>query len=77
MNSDTVKGTWKQFKGKLKEAWGDLTDDDLDKYEGKREQLVGALQKKYGQAKEEIESRLAGYERDANYFARPIPDNPR
>jgi uncharacterized protein YjbJ (UPF0337 family) len=72
MNSDTVKGTWKQFKGKLKEAWGDLTDDELDKYEGKREQLVGALQKKYGQAKDDIETRLSGYERDANYDYRPI-----
>ena len=71
MNSETMKGTWKQFKGKLKEAWGDLTDDELDRFEGKRDQLVGALQKKYGQAKEEIESRLAGYERDAQYDYRP------
>ena len=71
MNSDTVKGTWKQFKGKLKEAWGDMTDDELDRYEGKREQLVGALQKKYGQAKDEIESRISNYEREANYEYRP------
>jgi uncharacterized protein YjbJ (UPF0337 family) len=71
MNSDTVKGTWKQFKGKLKEAWGDMTDDELDKFEGKRDQLVGALQKKYGQTKDEIESRLSNYERDSNYDYRP------
>jgi uncharacterized protein YjbJ (UPF0337 family) len=66
MNSDTMKGTWKQFKGKIKEAWGDLTDDELDKAEGKRDQLVGLIQKKYGQSKEEVESRLTQYERDCN-----------
>lgn len=71
MNSDTIKGTWKQFKGKLREAWGDMTDDELDRFEGQREQLVGALQKKYGQAKEEIESRLSNYERESNYDYRP------
>jgi uncharacterized protein YjbJ (UPF0337 family) len=36
-----AEGNWKQFKGKLKEAWGDLTDDEVDQYEGKREQLEG------------------------------------
>ncbi len=66
MNSDTMKGTWKQFKGKIKEAWGDLTDDELDKAEGKRDQLVGLIQKKYGQTKEEVESRLSQYERDCH-----------
>jgi uncharacterized protein YjbJ (UPF0337 family) len=66
MNSDTMKGTWKQFKGKIKEAWGDLTDDELDKAEGKRDQLVGLIQKKYGQSKKEVESRLTQYERDCN-----------
>ncbi len=71
MNSDTIQGAWKQFKGKLKETWGDLTDDELDKFEGKREQLVGALQRKYGQTKDEIESRLAAYEREARYDYRP------
>jgi uncharacterized protein YjbJ (UPF0337 family) len=66
MNTDTMKGTWKQLKGKIKEAWGDLTDDELDKAEGKRDQLVGMIQKKYGQGKEEVERRLTQYERDCN-----------
>ena len=43
MNWDTVKGDWKQFKGKVKEQWGKLTDDDLNRIEGKRDQLAGAI----------------------------------
>jgi uncharacterized protein YjbJ (UPF0337 family) len=53
MNWDQIKGDWKQMKGKVKEKWGELTDDDMDVIDGKRDQLVGALQKKYGRAKEE------------------------
>lgn len=64
MNSETMKGNWNQFKGKLKEAWGDLTDDELKQVEGKRDQLVGLLQKKYGLAKEEVEQRISSYERE-------------
>lgn len=43
MNWDTVKGQWKQFKGKAKEKWGQLTDDELDQIEGNRDQLVGKV----------------------------------
>ena len=64
MNTDTMKGAWKQFKGKVKEKWGDLTDDEIDKAEGKRDQLVGTIQKKYGQSKEEVERQLQQYEHD-------------
>lgn len=53
MNWDQVKGQWKIFKGKAKENWGDLTDDDLDRAEGNRDQLEGAIQKRYGKSKEE------------------------
>jgi uncharacterized protein YjbJ (UPF0337 family) len=62
MNWDTVKGDWKQFRGKVKEQWGKLTDDDLDRIEGKRDQLVGAVQKRYGVAKEEAEKQLNDFE---------------
>ena len=48
MNSDIMSGNWKQLKGKLKEQWGKLTDDDLTVIEGKRDQLVGRLQERYG-----------------------------
>ncbi|NLC36174.1 MAG: CsbD family protein, partial [Alcaligenaceae bacterium] len=48
MNEDTVKGQWKQIKGKAKEAWGDLTDDELTRVEGNAEQLAGLVQERYG-----------------------------
>jgi uncharacterized protein YjbJ (UPF0337 family) len=58
MNWDTLKGGWKQFRGRVKERWGELTDDELDRIEGKRDQLVGALQSRYGIAREEAERQL-------------------
>ncbi len=57
MNWDVVKGNWLQAKGKMKEEWGKLTDDDWDVVEGDREQLVGRLQERYGWAREEAEKR--------------------
>jgi uncharacterized protein YjbJ (UPF0337 family) len=51
MNWDQVKGNWKQLKGKAQQVWGDFTDDALDVIEGKREELVGRLQTKYGYTK--------------------------
>lgn len=60
MNWDRIEGNWKQFTGKVKEKWGQLTDDDLTKINGNREQLEGVLQERYGyakdQAKQEIDS---------------------
>ena len=55
MNDDKIKGQWKQLSGKLKEKWGKLTDDDLNVISGKRDQLVGRLQARYGTAKEEAQ----------------------
>lgn len=55
MNWDQVAGNWKQFRGKVREKWGDLTDDELDQIAGKRDQLVGALQKRYGYARDQAE----------------------
>ncbi|MGH6623319.1 MAG: CsbD family protein [Burkholderiaceae bacterium] len=55
MNWDRVEGNWKQFKGKVKEQWGNLTDDQIDKIEGRRETLVGLVQERYGIAKDEAE----------------------
>jgi uncharacterized protein YjbJ (UPF0337 family) len=53
MNWDQVSGSWKEFRGKVKEEWGRLTDDDLDVIDGRQEQLVGLLQKHYGMARED------------------------
>src|SRR5262245_42590780 len=58
MNWDQIKGDWKQFTGKVKEKWGKLTDDDLTAIAGKRDQLAGKLQERYGYAKEKAEKEL-------------------
>lgn len=55
MNWDRVEGNWMQFKGKVKEQWGKLTDDQLDQIEGRRDRLVGVLQEQYGLAKDQAE----------------------
>ena len=52
MNSDQIKGKWKQMKGSAKERWGKLTDDDLDIIDGKHDQLIGKIQERYGIARE-------------------------
>jgi len=58
MNWDQVEGNWKQFKGQVQQKWGKLTDDDLDVIEGKREELVGRIQKRYGYEKEQVEQEV-------------------
>jgi uncharacterized protein YjbJ (UPF0337 family) len=55
MNWDRVEGNWKEFKGKVQQKWGKLTDDDLDVIEGKQTELVGRLQQRYGVAKDQAE----------------------
>jgi uncharacterized protein YjbJ (UPF0337 family) len=58
MNWDRIQGNWKQFKGAAKEKWGDLTNDDLDIIEGRRDKLVGRVQEQYGIAKDEAERQV-------------------
>ena len=55
INEHQLRGNWMQFKGKVKERWGKLTDDDLDIIECRQEQLIGKLEQRYGIAKEEAE----------------------
>ncbi|RIK44919.1 MAG: CsbD family protein [Chloroflexi bacterium] len=52
MNRDILQGQWKEIRGKVQQAWGDLTDDDLDRIDGRRTELEGMLQRKYGYTKE-------------------------
>jgi len=52
MNQATLKGDWKQIKGRIKQKWGKLTDDDLTRVEGMRDELAGILEKRYGLARE-------------------------
>jgi uncharacterized protein YjbJ (UPF0337 family) len=62
MNEDILKGKWKQVRGRSKEWWGKLTDDDLDMIDGNRDQLIGKLQERYGYTKDraaqEVNERL-------------------
>lgn len=55
MNWDRIEGQWKQMKGSVKERWGKLTDDDLNVIGGKKDQLVGRVQERYGIAKDEAQ----------------------
>ena len=66
MDWNRVEGNWKQFKGQIKEKWGNLTDDDLDKIEGRSDQMIGLLQQRYGYAREKAEEE---YERFTSTFA--------
>lgn len=67
MNKDTIQGNWKQFKGKVKEQWGKLTDDDLDVVAGKRDQLVGKIQERFGVTRDAAEKQVADWEKNNDY----------
>jgi uncharacterized protein YjbJ (UPF0337 family) len=58
VNWERVAGNWSQIKGVLQEQWGDLTDDDLLQTRGEKNQLIGALQRRYGMTREEAETAL-------------------
>lgn len=62
MNWDRIQGNWKQVVGKAKAQWGKLTDDDLDVVAGRREQLAGKIQERYGIAKDEVEKQISDWE---------------
>ena len=62
MNWDIAKGNWKQFKGKVKAQWGQLTDDHLDQIDGKRIELAGKIQETYGITKDEAELQIKQFE---------------
>ena len=63
MNWDQIEGNWKQWTGKVKEKWGKLTDDDMTMIAGRRDQLAGILQQRYGYAKEVVEKELDDFTR--------------
>jgi uncharacterized protein YjbJ (UPF0337 family) len=58
MNEDVLKGQWQQVRGKAKEWWGKLTNDDLDKIDGQMDQMVGKLQERYGYSKDKATSEV-------------------
>jgi uncharacterized protein YjbJ (UPF0337 family) len=65
MNWDQIEGNWKQFKGRARQQWGKLTDDDLDRLAGRRDELIGKIQERYGyqrdQAEREVDTAVRGW----------------
>jgi uncharacterized protein YjbJ (UPF0337 family) len=66
MNWDRIEGSWKQVTGRAKQQWGKLTNDDFDVVAGRREQLAGKIQERYGVAKDEAEKQIAAWEAKAD-----------
>ena len=62
MNQDIIQGKWQQIKGSLKSQWGKLTDDDLARFDGNREYLIGRLRERYGWQKDKAEQEIHHYE---------------
>jgi uncharacterized protein YjbJ (UPF0337 family) len=58
MDWNRIEGNWKQFKGNARQQWGKLTDDDMDRIAGKRTELAGRLQERYGIAREEADRQI-------------------
>jgi len=73
MNKDILQGKWREMKGKVKEQWGKLTDDDLDKIDAKSEQLLGLLQQRYGYARDKAEEE---YKRFTERWSREFEQDP-
>lgn len=67
MNEDTIKGNWMQYKGKVQEQWGKLTNDDLDVVNGQRDQLVGRIQEREGVAQDAAEKQIKDWETENGY----------
>jgi uncharacterized protein YjbJ (UPF0337 family) len=61
MNRDTLKGQWMQLKGRIRQQWGKITDDELDQIQGDRETLIGKLQERYGRTREQAEQEVDGW----------------
>jgi uncharacterized protein YjbJ (UPF0337 family) len=74
MTNQLAAGVWNQIKGKAKEQWGKLTDDDLKQLEGHAEQLAGKLQQRYGLAREEAERQAGEFRKEMNWSAAAPPD---
>jgi uncharacterized protein YjbJ (UPF0337 family) len=58
MNRDKIEGNWTIFKGKVREKWGKLTDDEVEELRGKEDQLVGRIQERYGETRERVEREI-------------------
>ncbi len=64
MNWDQIEGHWKQLKGRAQAKWGELTDDELDRANGRKNELAGLVQEKYGKSREAAEREVDSWSRD-------------
>ncbi|MCB2180294.1 CsbD family protein [bacterium] len=64
MNKDILQGNWKQLKGRLKEKWGEFTDDELTQINGKKDVLAGKLQEKYGMTRKQADQEINDFLKD-------------
>ncbi|MDE2079992.1 MAG: CsbD family protein [Burkholderiales bacterium] len=78
MHWDRIQGQWKQLTGRAKAQWGELTDDDLTVVAGRRDQLAGKIQERYGVALHEAQAQIAAWQRQASdaWFGAPDPAEP-
>ena len=76
MAEDVFEGMWKQVKGNVREWWGKLTDDDVEKIGGKKDRLLGALQERYGWTRQRAEDELNTRMRDMQHNRPHGPDMP-
>jgi uncharacterized protein YjbJ (UPF0337 family) len=67
MNKDIIQGNWKELKGKVKQQWADLTDDEITRMTGTRQELEGVLQKNYGFQKDRIEKEIDSFLKKNGY----------
>ena len=74
MNWDQIQGDWRQMTGKVKEKWGNLTDNELTTAAGQREQIIGLIQEKYGYAKDRAEKELAEFTAGLKLHAAAVKD---
>ena len=61
LNQDILAGQWKQVRGQVRQNWGMLTDDDLDRISGRFEEIVGLVQERYGYAREKAEQEVTHF----------------
>jgi uncharacterized protein YjbJ (UPF0337 family) len=63
MNEPWLRGKWNEIKGRVKEQWGELSDDEIARIEGRRDQLIGAIQQRYGKDRDAVEQEIREFER--------------